>query len=302
MKLLGGRLDLAAHPIALNFQEHADFFRFGLALTGDGSVLRIVDEEDLPALNGLPIALGLDSRPRQVFEVASPDAVLPRLTRHLNYRTTAQKVAVRALLTQPAGSGLMVSMPTGSGKSLLFQIAANFEREATPGACAVVITPTVALALDHERTLSRVSGLEGSRTLTGDTPPAEADAILSGFRRGTVPILLLSPEKALNSSILAYLTEAAEPNSVEYGLDARLTHLFVDEPTSSRVGGAVFGLTSRGCLLFSPDCVRLIPRSERSCSPPPCLTRPAPSSAMAGDWTVTGLKSMHGCRDTNMTS
>ena len=53
----------------------------------------------------------------------------------------------------------MVSMPTGSGKSMLFQIAANFEREHTPGACAIVITPTVALALDHERTLSSLRGL-----------------------------------------------------------------------------------------------------------------------------------------------
>lgn len=229
MRLLGGRLDLAAESIALSFGEHADFDRFGLALTGDGSVLRIVDEEDLPALKGLSTALVLDSRPRQVFDVASPDAVLLRLTEHLNYRTAAQKAAVRALLTQPAGSGLMVSMPTGSGKSLLFQIAANFEREAAPGACAVVITPTIALALDHERTLSNMNGLEGSRALTGDTPPAEANAILSGFRRGTVPILLLSPEKALNSSVIAYLTEAAEPRSAEYGLDARLTHLFVDE-------------------------------------------------------------------------
>jgi ATP-dependent DNA helicase RecQ len=162
--LRGGRLDLAAESITVNSEERADFDRFGLALTGDGSVLRIVDEEDLPALKGLSTALVLDSRPRQVFEAASPDAVLLRLTTHLYYRTAAQKAAVRALLTQPAGSGLMVSMPTGSGKSLLFQIAANFEREATPGACAVVITPTVALALGlrdgswrHRRVISPLS-------------------------------------------------------------------------------------------------------------------------------------------------
>ncbi len=55
----------------------------------------------------------------------------------------------------------MVSMPTGSGKSLLFQIAASFERETTPGACAIVITPTVALALDHERTLSGLKRIGG---------------------------------------------------------------------------------------------------------------------------------------------
>jgi ATP-dependent DNA helicase RecQ len=229
VRLLGGRLDLSAHLITLTPDERAGLVRFGLALTSEDAALRIVDEEDPPGLGGLSTALVLDSRPRQAFEAASPDAVLLRLTKHPHYRTAAQKAAVRALLTQPPGSGLMVSMPTGSGKSLLFQIAATFERETTPGACAVVITPTIALALDHERALSRLSGLEASRALTGDTPSAEAEAIVNGFRRGTVPILLLSPEKALNQGILKHLVEAAEPRSVEYGLDARLSHLFIDE-------------------------------------------------------------------------
>jgi ATP-dependent DNA helicase RecQ len=228
-RLLGGRLDLNAFSITLSPDECAEFVRFGLALTNKDTALRIVDEEDLSSLGGLSAALVLDSRSRQVFEVAPPDAVLLRLTKHPHYRIAAQKAAVRALLTQPAGSGLMVSMPTGSGKSLLFQIAASFERETTPGACAIVITPTVALALDHERTLSGLSGLEASRALTGDTPPTEAEAIVNGFRRGTVPILLLSPEKALNPGILMYLVETAEQRSVEYGLDARLSHVFIDE-------------------------------------------------------------------------
>ena len=228
-RLLGGRLDLGTYSITLRPDERAGLIRFGLALTNEDKALRIIAEEDLPSIKGLSAALVLDGRPRQVFEAASPDAVLLRLTKHSNYRCAAQKAAVRALLTQPAGSGLMVSMPTGSGKSLLFQIAAMFEREITPGACALVITPTVALALDHQRTLSGMSGLKGSRALTGDTPPADGEAIVSGFRRGTVPILLLSPEKALNPSILRHLVEAAEPRSIEYGLDARLGHLFVDE-------------------------------------------------------------------------
>ncbi|WP_274378938.1 DEAD/DEAH box helicase [Sphingomonas cavernae] len=113
----------------------------------------------MPGLDGLGAALRLDTVPRDAYEPASPDAVLLRLTQHRRYRTIAQKAATRALLTQPPGSGLMVSMPTGSGKSLLFPIAANFGRETEPGACAIVITPTVALALDHERTLSALPGL-----------------------------------------------------------------------------------------------------------------------------------------------
>jgi ATP-dependent DNA helicase RecQ len=123
----------------------------------------------------------------------------------------------------------MVSMPTGSGKSLLFQLAAREGRRQAPGACVIVITPTIALALDHARTLSTIPDLAESRALTSDTPPAEANAIVDRFRRGEVPILLLSPEKALNPLLVAQLAEAAAPHSVLHGLDARLTHLFVDE-------------------------------------------------------------------------
>ena len=228
-RLLGGRLDLSAHSLALTFEESLELGRFGLALTNEAQALRVVEEEDLHGLQGLSKALVLDSRQRQVFESASPDAALLRLTAHSYYRTTAQKAAVRALLTQPPGSGLMVSMPTGSGKSLLFQMAALFERELTPGACCIVITPTVALALDHERTLSGLAGLSGSRALTGDTSPAETEEIINAFRRGEVPALLLSPEKALSPGLLPHLVEAAVPRSVEYGLDSRLTHFFIDE-------------------------------------------------------------------------
>lgn len=229
VRLNGGRVDLADLPISLSAEDYLQFARFGLARTNSDRSVRIVDEDDPPGLSGLTASMILDAQPRRIFETASPDAVLLRLTQHARYRTIAQKAAVRALLTQPHGSGLMVSMPTGSGKSLLFQIAANFGREAEPGACSIVITPTVALALDHERTLSRMSGLEGSRALTGDTPFIEAEATINGFRRGDVPVLLLSPEKALNPALSAHLVEAATPSSVEYGLDARLTHIFVDE-------------------------------------------------------------------------
>ena len=229
VRLKGGRIDLND----LNFNITPDEFglleRFGLACTNSNHSLRIIDEEDIHGLDGLSAALRLDPNPRNAYDSASPDGVLLRLSNHTRYRTVAQKSATRALLIQPPGSGLMVSMPTGSGKSLLFQISANFEREVQPGACAIVITPTVALALDHQRTLSGMLGLENSKALTGDTPPAESEAIINAFRRGEVPILLLSPEKALAPSLLAYLVEAATPSSVEFGLEARLTHVFVDE-------------------------------------------------------------------------
>lgn len=227
VRLRGGRLGLPESGITLSEAEASLLPRFGLAFGGERDALRLrAEPEPVP---GLDAALRLDTSSRQTFAPASADAILLRLMPHRQYQSEAQKSAVRALMTQPPGSGLMVSMPTGSGKSLLFQLAVRFGRTRQPGACAIVITPTIALALDHARTLSGMAGLEASRALTGDTPAAESQAIVGGFRRGEVPVLLLSPEKALSPGLFAHLVEAAGADSALYGLDARLTHLFVDE-------------------------------------------------------------------------
>src|SRR5262249_40573566 len=123
----------------------------------------------------------LDSSPRVIQAAASPDAILLRHTPHRTYNTAAQKAGMRAILTMPPGAGLMVNMPTGSGKSLLFQLDTLRCREQSPGACTVVITPTVSLALDHARILSRISGLEKSRALTGDLTGSQREEYLPTF-------------------------------------------------------------------------------------------------------------------------
>lgn len=224
----GGRVDLARCGLNLSKAESALLPRFGLAVSAGGA-LRLLDTERDLAPAGLSDVLAYDPTDRQVAAPACPDAPLLLASPHDTYRSDAQKAAFRALLTQPPGSGLMISMPTGGGKSLMFQHAALAGRDHDAGACVIVITPTIALAIDHAKTLSEIDGLAESRALTGDTPPAEATAIVDRFRQGKVPILLLSPEKALNPELTAKLVEAASPTSALFGLDARLTHLFVDE-------------------------------------------------------------------------
>src|SRR5262249_9437581 len=145
---------------------------------------------------------GIDPEPHAVVERASLDGALARLSPHPSYRIPTQKAAARALLTMPLGASLMVSMPTGAGKSLLFQLGALWWRELEPEypACVVVIVPTVGLALDHARSLQEFPGLEGSRALTGDVGIVEKRQILDDFLRGEVPVLVMNPETAFHSA------------------------------------------------------------------------------------------------------
>lgn len=223
--LEGGRCDLAEIGICLSDAECHEAYRFGIAVAADNLSVRLV-------MGGEPSwwpSLNVDPVDRRALKVGSADALLRRYSSNLTYRSQAQKAAVRALATQPPGSSLMASLPTGAGKSLLFQIAALRDRSRNPGSCVIVVTPTIALALDHERSMSTMEGLQGSRALTGDQPPAVARTIIDSFRRGEVPVLLLGPEAALRRNIADALIEAAKDGAVEYGLNAKLTHFFVDE-------------------------------------------------------------------------
>src|SRR5262249_29616848 len=112
---------------------------------------------------------------------ASPDAPWRGHSLRRTDTTAAHMSGLPAILTMPPGAGLMVNMPTGSGKSLLFQLDTLRCREQSLGACTLVITPTVSLALDHARILSRVPGLEKSRALTGDLQEASERNYLHSF-------------------------------------------------------------------------------------------------------------------------
>jgi ATP-dependent DNA helicase RecQ len=229
VRLRDGRVVLAEESLQLSGQELVALSRFGLALTGQDKAIRLADEVDAGLPRDYLQADRLDAVQRTIFESATADAALLRYSAHGAYRSAAQKSAVRALLTMPDGAGLMVSMPTGSGKSLLFQLSTLFWRCRVPGVCSVVITPTVALAHDHERTLSQISGLEGSRALTGDVVGEARVDLLSAFRRGEVPILFFSPELAFGEARAALLEAATLLGEKYAGLSVHLRALFLDE-------------------------------------------------------------------------
>ncbi|NVJ15313.1 helicase-related protein [Myxococcus sp. AM010] len=180
---------------------------------------------------GLRDALQLDPRLRRFRQPTVADGALLRLSRHPEYQNPTQKAAIRALLTMPPGATLLASMPTGGGKSLLFQLGVRWWREQSKDCspCAVVIVPTVALALAHADALKKEQGLEGSEAFVGELSHDERQDLLLRFRRGEVPLLFMSAEMALTSAREA-LFEAAHPtaerSSVQRG---HLQGLFVDE-------------------------------------------------------------------------
>lgn len=179
------------------------------------------------SVHGLQRALLLDPRNRRKAREEPASSFLRRLSPHTRFASDGQKAALHAVVTMPAGATLVTALPTGWGKSALFQVGARRWREADPSACVVVIVPTVALAQDHARSLATMPGLEGSRALVGRMHAADRQNTLAAFSMGEVPILLVSPEMALGGALSALLEAAARSaNNLSGG---HLTALVIDE-------------------------------------------------------------------------
>lgn len=68
------------------------------------------------------------------------------------YSNIGQREAIRAVLTAPDSSTLIINLPTGAGKSLCAQLPALLNSRNNNGV-SVVVVPTTALAIDQERAL-----------------------------------------------------------------------------------------------------------------------------------------------------
>jgi ATP-dependent DNA helicase RecQ len=176
-------------------------------------------------------ALHVDPVPRRPWPKAEGDPFLAKYCEHPSYLCPTQKAAARALAVMPPGQTLMVSMPTGSGKSLLFQAGTRFARESASSEMpiSIVVAPTRALIADHLRLLRSIAGLEGTRHLHGELSPAERNEVKNALLAGDAPIVLATPEILLGWG-RELIERLAQPCATRYSHErGRLWAVFIDE-------------------------------------------------------------------------
>jgi ATP-dependent DNA helicase RecQ len=118
-----------------------------------------------------------------------------------------QEEVVRAVLE---GENVLAVMPTGSGKSLCYQLPAL----ARPG-LTVVVSPLIALMRDQVRALSAAGVAAGS--LNSSNEPGENARVMSLLRRGELRLLYLAPERL------------ARPDTVEMLAQSNVAMMAIDE-------------------------------------------------------------------------
>jgi ATP-dependent DNA helicase RecQ len=96
------------------------------------------------------------------------------------------------------GEDVLAVMPTGSGKSLLFQLPPIVREGLT-----LVVSPLIALMRDQVAQL-RELGVEAA-TLNSSTEPDERRRIARALKDRTLRLLYIAPERLLRADVIAYL-------------------------------------------------------------------------------------------------
>jgi len=116
-----------------------------------------------------------------------------------SYRSRGQRAAVRAALSTPAGGTLVVALPTGEGKSMIFQLAQSVGFVGAGAAegpgVTLVIVPTVALGVNHEHEAVAVCGLSRPLAFQGGND-VQNGIIAERIASGTQGLCFASPEAA----------------------------------------------------------------------------------------------------------
>lgn len=135
------------------------------------------------------------------------DDYIYKFTKFKKYRSLEQKVAVHSAINLPDNNTLMISLPTGGGKSLVTQLLAATETKLT-----LVIVPTVSLAKDQclqaKSCITDKAVRDNVFCYCGDS---DNSVIISGIKKKTARLIFTSPEAVIKNLYLnSAIREAAE--------------------------------------------------------------------------------------------
>lgn len=143
-------------------------------------------------------------------EAFSAEEWLERTTGKRTWRSSAQKEACWTALTALPGETNLIGLPTGAGKSLVFQVGAAFSN-----GLMVVVVPTVALGLDQ---LAIANSLPTAAMLNPAAYSAEdgAEAVRDAVANRQCRLLFTSPEACVSGRLRSVLDKHANDGWLQW--------------------------------------------------------------------------------------
>lgn len=187
------------------------------------------------------------------ISTSSPgDASLYLNSHYTSYKSFEQKLAVHTALNLPAGKTLLISQPTGGGKSLVTQMVASMS-----GGLTLVIVPTVALALDQFHSAeANIAGQHGIYCYRGEQSAAERLKIIRSLESKTACLLFSSPEAIFKNTELHTLLEKAATEGYLKNIVIDEAHVVPDWGVFFRPDFQIFSITLRKWRILSSGQIR----------------------------------------------
>lgn len=167
------------------------------------------------------------------------DGVLCAMTGFTTYQSREQQAAVTSSALAAPGTSTLITLPTGSGKSLCTLLPAWLASRGgrRKGGTTLVVVPTVSLAMDQQaHAADYFSGAIGPeyapQHLTSATAEDVRATIRRGLSEGTLPLLYTSPEALMQPTLYQICLDAAAAGT--------LTRLVIDEAHLVETWGAGF--------------------------------------------------------------
>jgi ATP-dependent DNA helicase RecQ len=175
--------------------------------------------DEVPPCDSPPVNRSLD-------ESLEAESFLQSVS-YQKWRSPAQKEAAWAVLNAPPGTTRTIVLPTGSGKSLCFQLLPRFT-----GGLTVVVVPTVALAIDQQISAERMFGELADVSPVYFAADEDAEATLETVSSKRTRLLFTSPEACVSGRL--------RPLFDRFAADGWLQNLVIDEAHLVETWGAQF--------------------------------------------------------------
>jgi len=157
----------------------------------------------------------LDGKPqkRRLDEEISAESYL-KLLNYDKWQSQAQKEASWLSLNAPLGSTTLIALPTGSGKSLCFQLLSRFSK----GGLTVVVVPTIALAIDQwQSAKQRLKNIPDINPLyfASDDSAISPETVVREIVERRTRLIFTSPEACVSGRLKIALENAAREGFFE---------------------------------------------------------------------------------------
>ena len=216
---------------------------FGLFVTSDGEVDVITKmpsflNDDKQIIDDVYSLSETDNTPKKA---SIGDDYIYCFTKFKTYRSLEQKVAIHSAIELPDNHTLMISLPTGGGKSLVTQLLAAVECKLT-----LVIVPTVSLAKDQciqaKQCLTEKAVCDNVYCYRGDSDNSQ---IISSIKNQTARLIFTSPEAVIKSINLNKAIREAAANGYLHNIVVDEAHIVPDWGVHFRPDFQIFSVVLR---------------------------------------------------------